>query len=414
MHARINRSFKAYVVWSIVLLASPYLDAQSALPELSVQLKAEGYSPKSCISSPPSAYVVGDTAVHINVVNDLHVDLQPAYIDLEGRLRLLKKRQANSSWNDSTYAQTIWVWLDDTNKKCLGTTQISDVATQSKIIRLSELSRQQIDAITERSEKDRPEAATASTPPPSPKTLSVADRERAALVGFYAATDGPAWKKSAGWLTDTNHCEWHGITCEGGRVTGLELNSNVASGEIPAVIGELRSLKRLFLHSNNLTGDLPPEIGNLLNLTHLHLGYNALSGSLPSSMSRLRNLQYLYLNDNQLSGPLPRWLASSRIWALGIGNNSFWGDLRALNGISRLVYFIADNNQLAGPLPDFVANWKRLRRFDISGNLFDASFYPDRTIPRTICVLFDGQGTHVYPQNTPKILGTVGYINSYG
>lgn len=374
MPARIHRSIKVYVVWSIVLLASPYLDAQSAVPELSVQLKAEGYSPESCISSPPSAYVTGDTTVHINVVNDLQVELQPAYLDLDGRLRLLKKRPANSSWNDSTYAQTIWVWLDDTNKKCLGTTQISDVATQSKVIRLSELSSQQIDAITERTQKESSVETIAAESTSNPKKLSVVDRERAALVGFYAATDGPAWRKSDGWLTDINHCEWYGVTCEGGRVTGLELNSNRASGNIPAVIGELRGLERLFLHSNNFMGVLPPEIGNLANLTHLHLGYNALSGPPPSSMSRLRNLQYLYLNDNQFSGPLPAWLANSRLWALGIGNNSFIGDLRRLRGTSRLVYFTAYNNHLRGSLPDFIADWKRLRRFDISGNAFSGEF----------------------------------------
>ena len=93
-------------------------------------------------------------------------------------------------------------------------------------------------------------------------------------------------------------------------------------------------------------------------------------------MSRLRNLQYLYLNDNQLSGPLPRWLASSRIWALGIGNNSFWGDLRALNGISRLVYFTAHNNQLAGPLPDFVATGSAFADLMSREIHFQASFQP--------------------------------------
>ena len=374
MHAGIHRSVKVYVFWSIALLASPYLDAQSADPELSVQWKAEGYSPESCISSPPSAYVAGDTTVHINVVNDLQVELQPAYLDLDGRLRLLKKRQANSSWNDSTYAETIWVWLDDTNKRCLGTTQIRDASAQSKIIRLSELTRPGVDAQTERPRTSSSDAPAASKSSSSPLQLSVAERERAALVGFYAATGGPAWKESDGWLSDTNHGDWYGVTCADGKVTELELTSNRAGGRIPAVIGELRSLKRLFLQSNNFTGVLPPELGNLRELTHLHLGYNELSGSLPLRMLTLRKLQYLFLNDNQFFGRLPSWLATFPLWALGIENNAFQGDLRPLDGKTGIIHFTAQNNQLEGPLPYFLAKWKRLARFDISNNWFSGEF----------------------------------------
>lgn len=86
------------------------------------------------MSSPPSSYVVGDERIPLTVVNDLAVDLQPAYLDLKGEVKLLRKREANSRWKDSTYSNTVWVWLDDTNKKCIGVTRISDGLNQKRDI----------------------------------------------------------------------------------------------------------------------------------------------------------------------------------------------------------------------------------------------------------------------------------------
>ena len=93
--------------------------------QLSVQLADLGYEAQECRSSPPSSYVVGGERIPLTIVNDLAIDLQPAYLDLNGEVKLLKKREANSRWKDSTYANTVWVWLDDSNKKCIGFTRFS-------------------------------------------------------------------------------------------------------------------------------------------------------------------------------------------------------------------------------------------------------------------------------------------------
>ena len=48
--------------------------------------------------------------------------------------------------------------------------------------------------------------------------------DRAALVAFYEATDGPNWVNNAGWLTDAPLGDWYGVDADGrGRVVRLNL-----------------------------------------------------------------------------------------------------------------------------------------------------------------------------------------------
>ena len=47
-----------------------------------------------------------------------------------------------------------------------------------------------------------------------------AERERAALVALYHATDGANWENSANWLSEAPIGEWYGVTDDsGGHVT---------------------------------------------------------------------------------------------------------------------------------------------------------------------------------------------------
>ena len=98
---------------------------------------------------------------------------------------------------------------------------------------------------------------TASAPPAgSPAT------DRAALVALYNATDGPNWTNNTGWLTDrlTDRplYDWYGVTPDAnGGVTELNLSDNQLTGEIPAELGNLSNLERLYLGANQLTGCVP-------------------------------------------------------------------------------------------------------------------------------------------------------------
>ena len=120
----------------------------------------------------------------------------------------------------------------------------------------------------------------------------VAFFERLVLTHFYRATNGPDWTDNANWLTDAPVGEWHGVAVDGeGRVTGLRLDANRLSGEIPSALANLAKLESLWLADNQLSGSIPPDLDRLTGLTELVLSRNRLSGEVPPSLGNLANLE---------------------------------------------------------------------------------------------------------------------------
>ena len=112
--------------------------------------------------------------------------------------------------------------------------------------------------------------------------------DRASLTALYNATDGPNWTDNTNWLTDAPLSEWAGVNSlsfTGSEcVTLLLLSGNQLSGEIPAELENLTTLKWLGLFLNQLSGEIPAELENLTTLEHLSLGDNQLSGCIPASL----------------------------------------------------------------------------------------------------------------------------------
>ena len=109
--------------------------------------------------------------------------------------------------------------------------------------------------------------------------------ERDVLVALYNATGGADWTSSANWLTEAPVGQWHGVTIDAsGRVSGLDLQSNALSGEIPVELGSLTNLEQLRLNGNQLTGEIPNALGRLESLTLLHLSGNQLTGCVPTAL----------------------------------------------------------------------------------------------------------------------------------
>ncbi len=110
--------------------------------------------------------------------------------------------------------------------------------------------------------------------------------DRASLTALYNATDGPNWTDNTNWLTDAPLSEWAGVNefwfFSGDCVARLRLRGNQLSGEIPAELGNLTTLKSLRLRENQLSGEIPAELGNLTTLEWLLLDGNQLCR--PASM----------------------------------------------------------------------------------------------------------------------------------
>ncbi|GLJ24857.1 hypothetical protein SUGI_0475390 [Cryptomeria japonica] len=98
---------------------------------------------------------------------------------------------------------------------------------------------------------------------------------------------------------------WSHITCSGGHVTAVHLESMGFSGTLSPHIGELTYLNILGLEDNHISSSLPPKLGTMTNLQNLNLSNNDFTGDIPSSLGRLSYLQYLVLKNNNLTGEIP-------------------------------------------------------------------------------------------------------------
>ncbi|XVF79298.1 hypothetical protein PTKIN_Ptkin14bG0210200 [Pterospermum kingtungense] len=85
----------------------------------------------------------------------------------------------------------------------------------------------------------------------------------------------------------------------------IDFSNNNFSGEIPANIGKLKSLKGLNFSHNKLEGHIPSTMGSLTNLEGLDLSSNRLAGKIPEELLDITSLEVLNLSHNELEGHIP-------------------------------------------------------------------------------------------------------------
>ncbi len=221
---------------------------------------------------------------------------------------------------------------------------------------------------------------------PGPVHGAVPADERAALIALYNGTNGDNWTDKDGWKGNNNEADgfsqtgsegtWHGITVEGNHVMTIDLKSNNLSGNIPGELGDLSSLRYLYLRDNRLTGSIPPELGKLSNLVHLYLYRNELEGDIPSELGNLSNLKILHLHSNKLSGSIPRALGNLlNLTKLHLRSNQYltgtippgFGDLEKLE---ELYLWGCD---LSGSIPTQLGNLKALKVLQLHENKLTGS-----------------------------------------
>lgn len=198
------------------------------------------------------------------------------------------------------------------------------------------------------------------------------DIDREVLVALYNATNGPAWKENAGWLSDEPLHKWSNVEIddETGRVTRLFLSGNGLSGRIPPELGSMEGLVYLSLSNNQLYGEIPHELGSLKNLINLNVARNELSGEIPPELGNLTNLEQLVLFSNQLRGSLPSSLGDlSSLVEFLISYNDLTGDLPpTLGKLSNLERMSFIHNGFTGKIPDAFGNLSNLRQIFLNSN----------------------------------------------
>ncbi len=198
----------------------------------------------------------------------------------------------------------------------------------------------------------------------------IPQQECDALVAFYTSTNGNNWLNHSGWLQTNTPCTWHGLTCNEGHVTQVELEWNYLQGALPPEIGDLAHLQVLSLPFSGITGSIPSEIGNLQQLRELRLTGNGFSGPIPATLGNLANLEGLFLHYNQLTGPIPRELGKLvNLDRLLLYSNQLSGPIPAeLGSMSGLIFLKLQNNQLSGSIPPSLGQLTNLCDLDLSSN----------------------------------------------
>ncbi|KAK4607861.1 hypothetical protein RGQ29_001610 [Quercus rubra] len=127
-------------------------------------------------------------------------------------------------------------------------------------------------------------------------------------------TDGKVALKYMGDMGNNYYYDSLNVTMKGLNIelvriqtvfTTIDFSNNRFIGEMPQIIGRLKSLLGVNFSHNNLTGYIPSSFGNLTNLEWLDLSFNKLDGEIPKQLADLPWLEVLNLSHNQLTGPIP-------------------------------------------------------------------------------------------------------------
>ncbi|MEN8215470.1 MAG: hypothetical protein ABFS56_03650 [Pseudomonadota bacterium] len=118
------------------------------------------------------------------------------------------------------------------------------------------------------------------------KVKGISIKECKALVVLYNSTDGDNWEDNSKWKVTNKPCNWYGVSCQGGKVTGLALGDNNLKGSISKKLSKLKKLNTLLLNNNNLSGKIPKSLMELKKLTELDLNDNCLKTTVSKKLRK--------------------------------------------------------------------------------------------------------------------------------
>lgn len=156
------------------------------------------------------------------------------------------------------------------------------------------------------------------------------------------------------------------------RLYGNQLDS------IPARIGELENLEKLYLGRNRLTS-LPKEIGNLKKLKLLSIQYNDIE-TLPEEIGGLESLEQLWVNQNELTY-LPESIGKLKKLVVLKANFNWLDSLPPTIGNCSELQFIHLTRNNLKVLPDSISKLRKLRELHLS------NAGPLLQVPESLCDL---------------------------
>ncbi|TVU13972.1 hypothetical protein EJB05_37412, partial [Eragrostis curvula] len=160
----------------------------------------------------------------------------------------------------------------------------------------------------------------------------------------------------------------------------LDLSSNMFGGDVQDIFGRLASLRHLMLHHNNYSGGLVASgVLQLPLLTRLDLSFNEFTGELPAMVADMKRLQYLMLACNKFSGGIPPTYGRlAELQALDLSYNKLTGAIPvSIGNLTSLLWLMLAGNQLSGEIPPEIGNCTSLLWLNIAGNKLTGKIPPE-------------------------------------
>ncbi|KAM3376145.1 hypothetical protein P3S68_014859 [Capsicum galapagoense] len=126
----------------------------------------------------------------------------------------------------------------------------------------------------------------------------------------------------------------------------LDVSGNQLSGSVPTCIGNITSLRTIYLDYNRLDSRLTASIGGLHDLIEFNISSNLLSETIPQEIGNLKAATLVDLSKNIFSGKIPS----------------------ILGGLDKLFNLSLAHNRLNGPIPDSFGKLLALEFLDLCYN----------------------------------------------
>eukprot|EP00542_Grammatophora_oceanica_P006827 CAMPEP_0194068486 /NCGR_PEP_ID=MMETSP0009_2-20130614/87124_1 /TAXON_ID=210454 /ORGANISM="Grammatophora oceanica, Strain CCMP 410" /LENGTH=569 /DNA_ID=CAMNT_0038721591 /DNA_START=145 /DNA_END=1854 /DNA_ORIENTATION=+ len=201
-----------------------------------------------------------------------------------------------------------------------------------------------------------------------PRITESSRLNRFVLSILFVSNHGPNWEEShsSGWMTSISECDWTGVSCRDGEVTGIRINNNAEfTGQLPSELGMLKSLEVLEMRENDLSGTIPATFNRMSNLVQLNLENNRLTGTPLPVLAGLTWLEMLRISFNQFTGTIPNEVVfMTSLTILNTASNDFTGELpEDLGEITTLKHLEFGNNLMNGTIPESLYQLSNLEHF---------------------------------------------------
>ena len=193
--------------------------------------------------------------------------------------------------------------------------------------------------------------------------------QRDILEKLYYDTNGGEWEVNDGWTVEESICDWFGITCSTDLtyVTGITLQDNGLSGEVPTDIYNLPMLETIMLKKNDITVSMS-GIGKASNLRMLSLSETGIS-SVQGISAAKGTLRYLHLTNNNLDAIPEEIYDLTKLEDLYMNYNEITTPISTRIGdLTNLKNFFLFHNQIPGTLPTEIGRLADLRVMALGEN----------------------------------------------